>query len=819
MTEVEERRTNMLHCYIKGKNLLQNGTHEHYPIAEGAVFIENKNETLDSGTIIIPQLDHKIDIEPYDVMVITNDNLGITGAVYINTKRMCVDSYTCTQVCLNPAIYKYEIKLFSETKLLEGIVLPSLKITRLVGHERKVYDYIEEYVRQYERKTDSSPTQGAYGSTIDLTDSSLNRFRNIQCPEMQWNNPTLREVLNDLMMVDDCIPVLSNGVLKAMDLSETGSEITDTQKAGINYITETQSSDDYVSEIKMHMVNAMNSSVASSNVYENMPDDSTKVIEEIGLRNSENYILNTDSVRLETSYPIWKLLFVKCILNFSATCKYGHYGEDWAGEETFTNVDFSFNLLDYSANKYIFEYGEWSTKPIYYGGFTGLIPRQMNNRYQNTTLYYKRGSKNILNFNAKYEWQPLFVERQNSVLEIMLWAANFMDSVRNKCKELHPEYEVFSANIPVVSDDPLNYDPTIRGANWKGLRFKVAYQSLDDAVFRVSKSPMPTNQRVIVDNQTNSYVDAYKQGMLEYLKAKRLGNKVSLVNARYSLDETAIPALAQKINDKIIFRKEISVYTKHINVNYYAIENYVLKDYFTGIKSKIRSWKILDGDEALTRAELIKLYINSNIPVVNNENYVINTRLTAEQIMQRCKYCVIRFITGYDSNNNPIWTPSSAEYLNTSYDVNGIMVEFTKHKVGNSFIFTVKMPDNAFAGRYLTSMLDADGGPKQKPIQYTNDDGEIYGGEILFYSEYMPNKYPYNPQQGDTSIHIENTSIKPLVKCGLTTDDDTEPVNFYGPVIQFKVPFKIHKDNGEIFQLTIQLEYNDEANDIFLGKK
>ena len=92
-----------------------------YQIAQGATFVDNYNETLDSGTIILPQLDSEIEIEPFDLVKITGDN--------IKTRFLLVDTYTCTQTCLNPAIYKYEITLCSLIKKLEGIILPNLTIT------------------------------------------------------------------------------------------------------------------------------------------------------------------------------------------------------------------------------------------------------------------------------------------------------------------------------------------------------------------------------------------------------------------------------------------------------------------------------------------------------------------------------------------------------------------------------------------------------------------------------------------------------------------------------------------------------------------
>ena len=34
-----------------------------------------------------------------------------------------------------------------------------------------------------------------------------------------------------------------------------------------------------------------------------------------------------------------------------------------------------------------------------------------------------------------------------------------------------------------------------------------------------------------------------------------------------------------------------------------------------------------------------------------------------------------------------------------------------------------------------------------------------------------------------------------------------------------KIPFSFRKDNKEITQITIQFEFNENANDIFIGKK
>ena len=94
-----------------------------FDIQPGFVLRENYNETLDSATVLINQLSEKIKIMPYDRAVI---EIGETRYF------MCVDTYSCSQVSFSePYYYMYQLTLFSETKLLEGIILPSLKITQL----------------------------------------------------------------------------------------------------------------------------------------------------------------------------------------------------------------------------------------------------------------------------------------------------------------------------------------------------------------------------------------------------------------------------------------------------------------------------------------------------------------------------------------------------------------------------------------------------------------------------------------------------------------------------------------------------------------
>ena len=96
---------------LKKKNT--NTIDRTFDISEGSTYTENYNETLDSAHIRLSHITSHIDIEPFDKVVLHDENGNLPD------KYMCVDSYTETMECLDPYIYSYEISLFSETKELE----------------------------------------------------------------------------------------------------------------------------------------------------------------------------------------------------------------------------------------------------------------------------------------------------------------------------------------------------------------------------------------------------------------------------------------------------------------------------------------------------------------------------------------------------------------------------------------------------------------------------------------------------------------------------------------------------------------------------
>lgn len=787
--------------------ILNKNNNQWSEVDEGAVYTACFNETLDSGVVTISNLTSKLKLEPYDIMYIQEEQLSLT-------KIFSIDTYNEIMLCVNPRLYKYEIHVFSETKQLENVILPNLKITKVWGQTRSIYYYINQYMTEYcpYIRVGTDEANYSYKPIFKWTNAldnqySLNRFTEIECPEMQWNTPTLREVLNDLMMVADCIPVIENGYLWFMDLTKTKRDVTN--DSHINYVSRSKSSENYVSELQVPLVNVTNKNNENNIVTKteycvfDTPDDEV--------------VSRSNSVRVKTKYPIYNLKSVVVMFPVS----YNDNGEQhqWIVQD----------LMNVNNKQLVVEQKEWLTKQVSYGTNT---PSDLSDfaDYQNWCLYYVRGGNEILNFDgtAKFgtgtfkviDELPIFVTK---------WRRN---------------------NNTVLNSSP----------KWYNILFKVEYETLEGCVFRASKSEYPGHDRVVIDNQTNSYVDSYAQGFLEYQKANRLGNEQLQINARYEWPLQAgerLLEIGDVYEDSIIYQCQYQFYKNHIEINAVATKNYVLREYFTGVKSKIRSWAISSGDEALTRHDLQKYYCEFSFEehheVVGLEDladFNVGTYLLTPlqgYSAQPLKLSAVRTYNSYDSNYLPRQYGSNPQYY---------CVDLISRIVGNSLVFTFGFDDNYWAGKsYLTIenssesnsieptdikneydkiIIDADklvGSPGGVPTYqnaYANSIGECDYYEIIFADGIHVGSYQYtDPVDGTVwgSGHLDGdleSQSKYFLWCIYQRPViDTNRIYYSGNYDYRKISFTVihKKDSQEIEKISTQFEFSTETNDICFSKE
>ena len=269
-----------------------------YDLVVGSVFKEELNETLDSGSIIISNVEpsRKLELEPYQYVYIYDTESDFE-------KYFLVDNFVENYVNLDTPYYEYTIALMSETKLLEKIQLPNrtirnplnapqLKVNELIGQFCKLYIPSVKYFNK-NSNTWSYHQIIDYQSVIDV-----NSIFNVDCPDMEFNHPTLRQVLTSLMQVVGCLPRVINHKLTYINLRLKPTEFV--IPSDRKYIVSTSnSSDSYNTSIQTLGENI----VGENNIVKN---------ETLGFRDVENVFLkHTENLKLTTEFPIKEVKSLK----------------------------------------------------------------------------------------------------------------------------------------------------------------------------------------------------------------------------------------------------------------------------------------------------------------------------------------------------------------------------------------------------------------------------------------------------------------------------------------------------------------------------
>ena len=740
-----------------------------YQVDEGATYTMNYNETLDSATIRISHLNKELDIEPFDKVKFVTEAFE---------KNMCIDSWSSTQEGLDKPTYVYNINLVSQTKLLENIVLPNISITpRKIGDKLSIAYYLKQYLSEYAGHTN-----------WHFNETNLNAAFSDECPELQWNMPTLREVFNTLMMVKDKIPVLDDDLITWLDLTEKKGEVS----GNINYIQKSQSADDYVSDLRMQMQNVLQSNITGV-------DNTCDTYEDMTFT-TDDYVATTDNIYLKTKFPILNIkhLYLSC------------YYYDTNNELQKFKVDLC--NLDGNGNGVVYEQKEYLILPVLYRTssiatnvvFTNSV-RDYFSKYKNFCIYYSRGDNKILGF----------TDIQKGAF------GNFTNQTYEWIKAL--------AFSKVVDGSDYLYNSINNGYGYEvgdnknaffNAFFSIEYETSTSSTFSACKEMKPRNERTVIDHQTNSWVEASSQGFFEYQKANRMGNQILMINqqSKYPAYKETFIQIGQTYKDSIVFQTQYQFYNYHVEVNAYATKNYILQNYFTGIKSKIRTW-VNAQNEAFVRNELIKRrceFSFTNKSDNNLYNYLLSPlNVNSQTFCKPIKYAIIKtsetnnkkyifdcvtrvigrsiiFTTGFDDN----WVlqkhvnTGKHEYSTFAYEDGQIWYEDIEsgYYAGNDTY------PPAIQGGLTHCVNSAFGGIPFNYYRYTDDDGEFTDVDIELVDEFSIN-------ESNMPHEIVNRFEKPLVK-----DNDT-----YSTRISESVA--MHKDNKEIPMFNLQYEFcSDDEN-------
>lgn len=821
--------------------------------------------------------------------------INITDKVTLPSfyRHLLVDQFSEERLNLVEDLYKYKIELFSETKKLEAVQLPNISITQPLDFTKKisVYDYLVRFVDMYSPKekiaTDTTLRTYGFFNKYTIDPSLKDIYGSVYSPDFSLNNPTLKDVLTQLMLVKDRIPYVKDDVIYGLDITERKSAFNvDTSK--INYITGSRSSSNHCDNLRRTYNNALSQ------------EKSCRMVEYLGFRNVDETLLTLDNMRVETRYPIYKInkvylcYYKRGTLNVPAsvtqtTNKYisfaGTYGFSIGGiKGTITNVTtsrtdtlanatlthvnsantsgensigftltsatevsgtitvtYEFQPFNYSKNgeeryflckqditKLVKLNNERNLLSQDYQEFRNDTPTNIDEmaQYKLCTVGYDIGGNSITGWGTKYTypiaWWDVNVTYIENILTFMntfnpygIYQYGYLTKAIGGLEEF--ESLLLGDNVyNPFSNDALQY---------KALFFEIDYDAFYNGAVVHSKDGA-RDDITINDNSSSSLTLLELDGLFQKEKVNRFGNKAIQINARYD-DISELQELGSVFEDDvIIYHREYAIYDNYVACTYYGTKDYVLKNYFTSVYAKHRTYNLMSYSDSVNRAEnkkrLILLskdkcyYENENI-AFNFSSFLNNDFLS--EFFSWFKQTQLLSIDNIDYqskvNYGIIRQQSALDTIDNYFlsDVN----EFVS---GNSLCFNMRMFDNVSGGVYIKN---------KEPENDPETDSQYKGSVQEWYISVDDTDTGFARYMGFEVAHIDTTDI---FSDNNLISSTTDLSNIYDNVL-FKLPkidlsnttltnsingvYEINKDNKEVIDMTFQIEPISQDDDIMFS--
>lgn len=608
-------------------------------------------------------------------------------------KHFLVDNFSYQIINKNDDIRKYTIQLFSETKGLETVVLPNTTITRPlnVSKAKTVWQYLVEYVDLYSpsikttKYVSMETNEWIYRKKYVLDANLKSIFNNTYAPETQFDNPTFRDVLNSLMLTKDRIVVVKNNMITSIDVSARAG-IFNVENDEIVDIQGSMSSSNYVDTLRTNYSNALGQ------------DFSAKITQYIGFRNSDNALMTFDNLRLEFAFPIYKI-------NKMLMCYYKKVKLIYADRE-----EYKIFLCKQDITDFVLLNSKRNLLSDNWEDFANESTIEQFKKYKLTTIGYDIGSRYIDGWGTKYTYL-------NSSTSWFEKQATYLQNLVGIFDKKYPlgiysdDYFIINAGalavVPVYEEQGYNSIFTSgefkEATKLKFIFFEVEYDAFFNGATETTKDNSYDDTIVGIDNQSTSLPSLERSGLFQKEKLNRLGNEALIIQARHNSIDKLQPLGSTYKDDYVIYHREYSVYENVINVVYYATKDYVLKNYYTSVFSKIRPFAIASYDESVNRAENKKTYLL----ISKDKKYYENEQTNNGLVFNDFKKSTIQTIaSAFLGSERPI----STNLFNYPDKVNYGIIEYNDQKYacdvnifvhGNSLCFNLRPYDNTSAGIYI----------------------------------------------------------------------------------------------------------------------
>lgn len=828
-----------------------------YDIAVGSTFSECFNEELDSAKIIITHVskpNRLSDLKCYDYVYIYDlDNNDFK-------KYFLVDDFSETIQNVKEEIYDYTISLMSETKILEKKQLPNRVITHsLIYPQKTIAYYIEQFCTLYipKVKYTQDKTTWFYKYIIDFSDitdmtSTIYQKFNVACPDMSFNQPTLRQALTQLMQVVGCLPIITNRKLNFLDLRATPSIFT---LDNVNYITRSMASDSFVNTL--------------INMGDNILDDRNEVISEVlGFRDKDNvYLKQTENLVLQTSKPIYNVIEFDICGYVTKTVRLLNLGvlniqmsaaetDGWSlhlntvdglsttlyntvvifakrnittgrleeiSRLTVGNLDTDdkrYNYAKPTGTEYFIAYGyttnstdvdklcylntyisdnnyltfskdlliyyfyqkdisklliEESKRNALYTDYTQIPsnPTTIDQiaEYYYCTVGYTIGTQKISGFSKTYSQKNGFWEKDITYIENIWNGILNIDEFGDKTtiQDIADYFLLVDGSFQILTQNtpkPRIYSPQENNALFSSLFFNIKYRPLNSLNIKYFKNSSTIDTTIEqLDTQEASIPSFDDMTNRELEKANRLGNNVYQISQRVSS-----PAYMNALNsvyddDKIIFKREYSIYNDFVQVSYTASKDYVLKNYFTSIQTKYRAYEYVDYNKSVVRKENKAVFVLiSEYYFDGDDNIWLGSLYNYNDHNEKSLF-LSGAIAKSDEKDNLIYFTYADDILSTMPFKNEVSNIVAK----NMLVFNYQDVDNASAGTYIKNLEVQNTGLPQAWAMFSN---EFYSNKKVGFIGKVNFVSDENIFDGKTSVDTE------LIK---VYNEPKTPINVFNP--------------------------------------
>lgn len=776
-------------------------------------------------------------------------------------RHLLVDQFSEEIINLKDKIYKYKIELFSETKGLEIVQLPNISITQPLKYEYKksVWHYINYFVDTYSPKikvcTNENKNIWRYINKYSVDENLKEIFDNVYAPDFSLNNPNLRDVLSQLMITKDCIPVVKDNVVTYMDITLRGKQYNIENHPHVNYISSSLTSDNFVNNLKTQYSNALSQ------------DNSCRYIEYLGFRNSDDPILTLENMRIETSFPIYKIN--KIYMCYYKKMKLKKINSD--GIEEYSKYD------DGTIKEKIFLCKQDITPIVLLDSLRNILSKDWDDlnenypknieemaQYKMMTIGYNIGSNFITGWGTKYSYPQAFWDKTKTYVENILdvldynnpfgiYGPNFLFDQNSADINEYPEIDDIKNTIVTPFSGSVSevINGELQPLSFKALFFEIDYNGFYNGTVIQSRKnyigEITTN-----DNQSSSLTLLEKSGLYQQEKLNRYGNKGYKIPGRY-FNPQQMMSLSDVFtidddDDVIIYHRDYTIFDSVVNCNYYGMKDYVLKNYFTSVYAKHRPFNLMSYGESIVRAENKKVFLiiskddsiyeknNEIIQFENFKNSAIQSILSfwnpsPEYISVNFKNLEDNINYGYISYNNSLY----------ACDVNSFVC-------GNSLCFNLRMKDNISSGVYIkkhdSQVYEYNGILgllKQIKEDITDVVDDLRGSTESYYSIIDNKDTGFTEKMGFYVAHAKTSNFNKTLYDGAVLDKKADGEYFNnitnvekGPYsVLFKLPyipkdiyefknvigneFNINKDNKELIDMTFQIELINKSDDVFFS--